>query len=192
MAKLQIDDESISYISFKDHAKQITDIIMEHTLKLKINPKNLSLTDTTAGVGGNTISFANKFKHVNAIEIDSERCMSLTNNINIYELTNVTVFNGDCINLLDTLCDEVIFIDPPWGGKKYKDFDKLKLSLSNIPIETLCNKIIKKNDKIKLIVLKLPTNYDIDYLYKTIESNTIFFYDLKKMFIIVVQIKHSV
>ena len=38
----------------------------------------------------------------------------------------------------------------------------------------------------KLIVLKIPKNYNLYYLYNNIKSNKIYLYKLKKMFIVVI------
>lgn len=48
---LKIDDESIYYISFREHAQQITNIIMGYLSKLNINNSDAVITDATAGVG---------------------------------------------------------------------------------------------------------------------------------------------
>jgi hypothetical protein len=38
----------------------------------------------------------------------------------------------------------------------------------------------------KLIVLKLPKNYDTLHFYKTVKNKNMYYYDLKKMIILVV------
>jgi 16S rRNA G966 N2-methylase RsmD len=184
---LKIDDDSLHYISLREVANKITIIISHHLKKLGLN-KNIIITDATAGVGGNTISFGMKFDYVNAIEIDEQRYEYLVNNISVYNLTNIITFNSDCLDIITRLKHDVIFIDPPWGGKDYKQYQKLRISLSNKPIESICNEIIttKIHKPPKLIVLKLPTNYDIEYIFKIIKSDTIYLHKLKKMLIIVI------
>jgi len=105
-------------------------------------------------------------------------------------IKNVNIYNEDCTNILYTIDNQqVIFIDPPWGGRSYKDLDNLKLKINNQPIELLCNDLIDKN-KTKsvplLVVFKLPKNYDLNYFYRYINSNKIYIHRLKKMIIIVV------
>ena len=83
----------------------------------------------------------------------------------------------------------VVFIDPPWGGRSYKDYKKLRLTLSNTSLESICNCIL--DDEImtctpNLIVLKLPTNYDVKFLYDTVNSKSIHLHELNKMLIIVI------
>ena len=188
--KLKIDEESIHYISIREYADKITEIIKYYLVQLDIEPIDATITDATAGVGGNTISFGMNFKKVNAIEMDETRSTYLKNNIDIYNLNNIDIYNNDSTKILPNLDEhDVIFIDPPWGGKKYKEYDFLRLSLSGISIEMLCNgmmndKIMKKTPSI--VVFKLPINYDIKYLYENVNSDTIYYHNLKKMSLIVI------
>lgn len=187
--QLKIDDDSIHYISLREHAEQISNMIITHLKKINIDTSNITITDATAGVGGNTISFGMKFKHVYAVEIDTLRSSYLKNNIDIYNLKNIDIINDDYTKMYNKYCQNVVFIDPPWGGKDYKSHKNLRLELSDIPIETICNNLLNPNIMKKLpelIVLKLPNNYDIVYFYKELTCKKIYFYDLKKMFILVV------
>lgn len=187
--KLLIDPDSVNYISIPYQAKQISNIILNKLTELNIDISDITITDATAGTGGNTISFATYFKHVNAIEIDEIRFKYLVNNINVYKLNNITVYNDDCLKILDSIQNhDVIFIDPPWGGKDYKKQNNLKLYISGQPIETVCNNLCSTQKNLKLIVLKLPKNYDISYFYKNVNSNNkkIYWYNLSKMYILII------
>lgn len=187
--QLKIDEDSIHFISLREHAEQISNMIITHLKKINVDTSNVVVTDATAGVGGNTISFGMKFKHVNAIEIDALRCSYLKNNIDIYNLKNVDIITDDYIKVYNNYCQNVVFIDPPWGGKDYKSKKNLRLDLSGISIETLCNNLLNSSIMKKLpelIVLKLPNNYDVTHFYKELMCKKIYFYDLKKMFILIV------
>lgn len=183
ISKLKIDPESVHYISYHRDALDITNIICSQLELVGEKPYKCIITDMTAGVGGNVISFANHFRYVNAIEIDSVRESFLKNNIKAYKLKNVSTYNEDSIKLLYKLKQDVIFIDPPWGGKSYKEFEKLSLTLSDKPLEDLCNEYLKS---VKMIVLKLPLNYDLELFYYSVSSTRIYIYELKRMFILVV------
>jgi 16S rRNA G966 N2-methylase RsmD len=178
---LQIDSIGKYSITVPKIADLITDIIYS-----VVKTKDIVITDCTAGVGGNVISFANKFKHVNAIEISKERFDMLENNINVYKLNNVICLNINCLDIIFTLKQDVIFIDPPWGGRDYKDKQNLRLNLGNIGIEKLSNMFL--NNKIcNYVVLKLPTNYDLNYLRNTIdEDKRIIINKLNKMLLIII------
>lgn len=191
-SKLLIDNESIHYISIREYAEKISEIIKLHLNTLKIPINNVTIVDATAGVGGNSISFSKNFKYVYAIELNKTRSEYLQNNINIYNCLNVKVINDNCLNLLYKMDNfDIIFLDPPWqyNNVSYKKYKNLKLSLDNESIEIICNKLMDYNFMKtipKLIVLKLPKNYDIFYFYKHISNKNIYYYDLKKMIILVI------
>jgi len=179
LCNLKIDDKSLNYISGREDSARITVVLkieLEYMSKDKGILGNLIrdcvITDATSGVGGNTISFAGEFKHVHSIEIESQRYEYLLNNVDIYELDNVICYNDNCLNVIYNICDhDVIFFDPPWGGRGYKNVKNIRLQLSNIEIENICNDLMddKKMLKVpKLLSLKLPLNYDIEYLKKMI------------------------
>lgn len=183
--KLLIDDESVTHITIPNDALIITNLIDKHCKQLNINPSEQIITDITAGVGGNIFSFSKTFKLVNAIEINTLRYKYLHNNIDIYKLNNIKCYNDDCLNLIYNLKTDIIFMDPPWGGNNYKNEYKLRLKISNENIEDICKKIIIRG--IKIIVIKLPKNYDLQYLYQ-LETPLIkiFNYKLIKMTIIII------
>ena len=189
--KLQIDYNSISYITTPFYAKQILNIITKQFKKHNLSMN--SIIDCTSGVGGDTISLASIFKTVIGVEIDNIRFDMLNNNINTYNLNNIITYNDSCLNILKNLnFIQAIYIDPPWGGSTYKYYDKLRLTIDNNSIEQLVIDILqKKYLKIppKFIILKLPKNYDIQYLFKTIsfkEQIKIYLYKLKKINIIII------
>ncbi len=185
--KLKIDDESVTYISSPIDANNITKIILSHVQKYNHNPKTMSIIDITAGVGGNVISFANKFKHVSAIEIVPIRYEYLCNNINVYNLTNVSCFNGDSLQILSSLPEhEIVFIDPPWGGAKYKNTSSLRLNINNMSIEQCCLDIFSLYNA-SFVIIKLPINYDVKYFKECNKSYSVTIHNLPKMLIAVVK-----
>lgn len=180
-SKLKIDSKSLNYISMKEHAKMITKLILEKLNNMGIKNENIVITDATGGVGGNTISFGKVFSKVISVEIDTTRSMYLRNNIQLYELDNIHIINEDYTKL--NLDQDILFVDPPWGPF-YKDQQNIKLFLGNSSIESICN---NASYNTKLIVLKLPINYDINYLMKTIIFRKITVVNLKKMLIVLVE-----
>lgn len=159
--------------------------IISKIIKIHMKRNNIIITDATAGVGGNTISFSKNFKKVNAIEIDKTRYEYLINNIRIYNGDNVLYYNDNYLNCWDDINQDVIFIDPPWGGKKYKFKNNIRLTLSSISIEKICNNIIERN-KAKLIIIKLPLNYDLLYFYKKVKG-VIYNYNMNRMIILCIE-----
>jgi hypothetical protein len=190
-SKLKIDFESKMYISTKDIADKITQIIKNKAFEIQLLPSKITITDMTASVGGDVISFANNFRHVNAIEIDKKRIEYLTNNLNCYSITNVNLFNQNSLDVIFELEHDIVYMDPPWGGSNYKENKTLKLHLmykgQKIRIEDICNDLMDKTKNKKspsLIILKLPINYNMKYLMEKVNSEKIFIHDIKKMYII--------
>ena len=149
---LKYDTEGLWSISLPYDADKLSSLI------LNIYGPNIYILDGTSGIGGNVISFAKHFKKVCGIELNKDRFEILKNNINIFQLNNVILFNDDCNNYLDDNYD-VYFFDPPWGGPDYKNKNYLRFNLGNYTLNNLIKKIKNKRDK--PIIFKLPCNYDL-------------------------------
>ncbi len=137
----------------------------------QIMGKNITISDVTANVGGNTLHFSKVFSKVIANEYDIDEYNRLIHNMSVYNCNNIEFLNKDYTEIYQDIKQDVIFIDPPWGGPLYKTYDKLKLCLSNQDICTMINTLLN-NKKAKLIVLKAPSNVDVSNLkfdYKIIK-----------------------
>jgi len=190
--KLKIDHESIMYITIPADADMINQLIINHVIKKGLDITDMIITDATAGVGGDTISFAKIFKEVISIELDKERYNYLSNNVSAYKFDNVILFNDDALKIIQHIeKQDIIFIDPPWGGKDYKKNNNLRLYINDIELEDCCISFLDKT-KMKcvpsLIVLKLPINYDLQYLTEKLEKYCdINVYNLQKMMVVIIQ-----
>lgn len=188
---LKIDNESVTFITIPQDSNTISTII-NTMIPDYIFRQDITIFDCTAGVGGDTISFGKIFGIVIATEINKKRSNMLINNLYTYNLYNVSVFNDDCVNVIKKInFIDIIYIDPPWGGKNYKYQNNLRLKISDYYIDEFINLIINKEisitkSDVKMIVLKLPKNYDIRDLYDRTKNITVqmYLYELKKMFII--------
>lgn len=194
---LMIDDDSVSYITTPTNSDLITAIIDSH-IPDSIPRSDINVFDGTACVGGDSISFGKTFGSVVASEIDETRYHMLVNNLLEYELYNVIPVNMDCIKLYKRLnFIDIMYFDPPWGGKQYKNETNLRLTIGNMYIDELVNSIFDKNDKKRsnthLIALKLPKNYDLKSLYENTShlSVTLYLYELQKMYVIIIKKDNS-
>ena len=86
----------------------------------------------------------------------------MENNLKQYTNKKITLINDNCLNHIYENNYDIYFFDPPWGGPNYKKEIKIDLYLSNNNIID----IIKKIEKDKLIILKIPYNYDINKVNK--------------------------
>lgn len=185
---LQCDSVGKYSISRPDDATFIRNLISYYCMRINLFDSQITVTDATAGVGGNTISFLSLFKYVNAVEFDSKRSTMLTNNITVYDFpsTKYTVLNDSYINVYKNLTQHVVFIDPPWGGKGYRKKPNITLELGGVPLEQLVTDIFAHTST-KIVVLKVPTNYNVAYFQETISHSVdIHMAEKNKMIILVV------
>lgn len=189
---LKIDNESIHYITTPLEAKKICGIILKHLTKFKPIDQS-TIVDGTGGVGGDTIMFCSMFERVISIELLKERYEMLKHNINQYKFTNATIMNGNSTDIIPNLGSiDVIYIDPPWGGSSYKEKELLRLNLGNFPIEQFVKNCFNLITSPKIIVIKLPKNYDLEYLFNCLNDMCdIYLYELNKMNILAIEKKQS-
>ena len=172
------------------NARIVKQIIMDETASFSVTPasaadeicrrlkhlrgitSNSRITDATACVGGNTVAFAREFYNVTAVELDEDRVAMLRRNLQAcakgarkFKHTP-TVVAGDCTQVCPGFPQQdIIFIDPPWGGETYANQtqDTFSLSLSGIPLHRVCRSLFSSCD-CKYVALKLPHNADLSGL----------------------------
>lgn len=151
-ALLMLDEEAFYSTTDQLTANKIAKILV------RIVSPTATVTDATACIGGATLAFANVFSRVNAIEIDRTRYDYLCHNMFILGHTDkVRCMHGDAIRICQDLQQDVIFLDPPWGGPEYKSMDRVSLFLSGMPLADVCRKL---SHATRYIAIKVPTNFD--------------------------------
>ena len=167
-----MDDVAKYSITLPDKAEIISEIIRKN-YQLTFPTDNLDeliITDAMACIGGNTLSFSKYFKQVNANEINTTRFQYLIHNMKEYEKTNILFYNDNYLNLIHKLKQNIVFIDPPWGGPIYKSQYKMDImiqtdGLVEIKLDEMIGDIFK-DELTKMIVYKLPINHNIDNFKK--------------------------
>lgn len=142
----------------------------------------LTVTDGTACVGGNVLSFCDYFTHVNAVECDLTRFEMLQHNLAVLDKTNAVCLHASYLDVMYSLHQDVVFIDPPWGGPEYKDLDQVDLFLDGIPLDEICERL---RGHTKCVVLKVPTNFDSDKFTQHVQGHVTVRKDLKKMHLVI-------
>lgn len=161
---LKITKEGEFSVTFWRDAQQVCDVIKKYV------GSDITITDATACNGGDTIMFAKNFKHVNSVEYNEKNYEVLANNVNVYNLKNVTLYNNDYNDCLD-LKQTVLYFDPPWGGPEYKNRDLIDtLHIGTRKIEDFVELPELKN--VKLFVFKLPKNYNT-YKFKQLGAQVV-------------------
>ena len=156
---------------------------------LKDKQESITITDSTCGNAGNAIQFSYFFTHVNAVELSKQHFDICQNNIDIYKLKNVTMINDDYLNIMTTLKQDIIFIDPPWGGPTYKEYNKIPLYLGKQRIEQIISDIMRLN-LAKVIGVKIPYNFDLHTFYETIHYKYISIINFNKCKLIIIKIEN--
>ena len=168
-----MDDVAKYSITLPEKAQTISEIIKKnYQLVFPTDDlTNLIITDAMACVGGNTLSFSNTFDKVNAIEMNTTRFQYLVNNMNEYKKSNIFFYNSNYLNLINKLSQNIVFIDPPWGGPIYKSQYKMDISIQNdeekdVKLYELIDSIFL-DETSKMIIFKLPTNHNIENFKNT-------------------------
>jgi len=147
----------------------------------------MTITDATACIGGDTLNFALKFAHVHSIEICQENFDVLENNVKVYELHNVTLHRGDSTSIFNWNTN-VLYIDPPWGGKDYRKHKELDLFVSEKRLDCWLEEILSKKNRPEYIVLKLPSNYNFKRLNFLLNIEYIRPYQIRSYVVVVITV----
>ncbi len=131
-------------------------------------PNTATITDAFAGLGANTILFAQHFGRVAAVECNSDRCNKLCHNVRLFGLDNVLVYNTYYQSVARTTrIQDVIFFDPPWGPDYDPHKKNIRLTIrspggkTSVDLEALVANVAESTT---WAVLKLPKNYDMAYM----------------------------
>lgn len=178
--KLKVNEEA-TYSSSQIHgAKMIVDIMKSYFK----DRDDLVVTDGTSNIGTDAITLAldPKIKKVNAIELIDKNCELLKHNVGIYDLQDkVDIFCADFleqINKLDAkLSQDIIYVDPPWGGVDYSKHDNMNLFLGDKEIAQV---VLDHLDKTKIFVIKVPNNFDFNNFMKKVRPDQVDIYSFKR------------
>lgn len=183
MNKLKITEEGRYSVSKPEVSILIQQYILKKIGSIGEKTRGLTIVDGTGNVGGDTIGFGlnNNFNSVLTTETNKENYDVLVNNVKVYKLEDkVKLYNEDFVtflkNMKENYCD-IIYFDPPWGGKDYKFKAKLSLFMSKINVGLLV-KDMKSRKLCKYVVLKIPFNFNITAFQNLAELDDISIYNI--------------
>jgi 16S rRNA G966 N2-methylase RsmD len=127
------------------------------------NISNKILTDGTACMGGDLIRFSRYFKIINGVEIEEDNFDHLVKNCKKFNCENVNLFFQDYLQIFDKLKQDIIYLDPRWGGVKYKTKENIVLKIGDLELSTLIQ-MIKEKKLCDFIFIKAPSNTYLDNL----------------------------
>ena len=170
--KLLISNESIYSITKPKDANKIIKLIKNIIGK---DLKKYIITDATANVGGDTISFSKHFKKINSVELQKVHCRALNNNIKIYNCNNVKIFCNNYLTVMKKIKQDIIYFDPPWGGPEYSKKEYVNLYLGEKDLSEI---VLELKNNAKFFIIKAPFNFDFKKFINKVNPN------LKKAFLI--------
>ncbi len=170
--KLKYNEQGRYSITRPYEANQITNIIKNILYeKFKKTSDECVITDCTAGVGGDTISFSFVFKQVNSIELLENQFELLCSNVEkirslcVSQAERIHLYNCDYMDIVasntPSVFQDILYIDPPWGGIGYKFVHNLKIYIGNKELKEVIKELINVNVAL-LIFIKLPLNADLE------------------------------
>src|SRR5579872_2009402 len=140
-----------------------------------------TITDVCGGNGGDSINFCTYYKFTNIIESNPLHCKVIKHNLKVYELDNYQMYCNLYDEVYDKIIQDVIYIDPPWGGPKIKNMTTVNIKLGSINIHQLVNHLATTFPTLLYIILKLPPNFDLiqynRYIDKKIKVSVYNIYD---------------
>ena len=155
---LQITNIGLFSVTAPSYSKKICEYIKN------LEPK--CIFDCTACVGGDTIGFF-KYLNCNIISMEKEEINFnvLKHNVSLYKgnKEKIKIFHGDFLNDGNRIITEekpdIIYFDPPWGGKDYNIRKNIELYLGEINIKDIISKL-NIHPFVKAIVVKVPPNFN--------------------------------
>ena len=155
---LQLSNIGSYSIFYPNSGDEVAKIIRSY-----IPGETATITDANSNMGGAIFAFSNYFNKINGVEIIKMHCMILENNITIYKINDkVKIYCADYLDIADKLDQDVVFFDPPWGGKSYKDLKLMNMYLDSIPIHTIIKSLLTKT----MVAIRVPFNYDFKKLFE--------------------------
>ena len=151
-------DSTAAYSAMDEHT---TALLASFLAVFYADLATISITDACACTGACAVVLARHFRAVDAVELDAGRCDALRKNVVLCG-TDVVVHHGDYNALWDTLRQDVVFLDVPWGGPDYVEAEESACdALGDVP---LVDVVLRLRRRASVVALRLPTKgrFDVD------------------------------
>lgn len=168
--KLSITEESKYSSLLPWHIESVRNIFKQWFQKSKVS----FIIDATAHIGVDTLNFCEMFPNANiySFEINEKVVPLLKENTKSFD--KVKVFDKDFLLSGRDISDKkasFIYIDPPWGGESYKNYENLDLFLrSGINVIRVVLQLLI-TEKTDTVILKVPKNYNFKGLVPFFGNN---------------------
>jgi predicted RNA methylase len=140
-------------------SKTVASRFLVDLIRLRLPAKSdIRVTDATSSVGSDSIALGLHYQ-VNSIEMNPVQLKALSHNIATYgSNVNIQLYNGDSLQFIPRLTQDVVYIDAPWGGHSYKDQSVISLYLSGLELAEIYNTF---HSHCTFMIFKVPPNYNI-------------------------------
>ena len=170
VVNFQFINESL-YSSTPHKESQIMTNIIKVFFRKHYRMCDITAIDATAHIGCDTITFMRNFGRVVAVEENTNTFKILSSNVKDEQnVKNLTLLNESFLDTLHRLQDisieyktTFVYIDAPWGGLDYRYKSNIDLYLDNINIIDIADRLLKL---VRLVVIKVPKNFNIEYIKK--------------------------
>jgi len=153
LESLRMTRESVYSTSPPDQSKIIVTIAQSF-----MDPAKSSITDATSNIGGNLYAMIPAFKEVNAVEIDQLTYDILKSNVAaLFPSSGVLFVHDDYTKIFAELRQDIVFLDPPWGGLDYYKKKNQELYMSDVPLNRILTVMLPQYAK--LVIVKVPSTY---------------------------------
>ena len=136
------------------HSKATAELLSNYYTDKELKQK--VLTDASSCIGGNTWSFAELVKKVNAVELDNVNMTALKHNMKGTD--KVEFYNDNYLSL--NLASNIIFYDPPWGGLDYQKNVQVGYTYEGkfYGLEELS----KKKEGVEMLMFRIPMKSNVE------------------------------
>lgn len=169
--ELQFNSEGLYSMTSADAAKIMNDHIARLPF-LQSLARGIEITDGCACCGGNVMSLMcdKRYLTINAVELKPETFEMLDHNVQNTKSfcphktkgVNVNLFEGSYLSKMGTLTQDVVLLDPPWGGTGYRQNPVIDLSLDGMSIVQIVNQLYTNREQnlTKYVILKVPQTWN--------------------------------
>jgi 16S rRNA G966 N2-methylase RsmD len=173
-----MDEVSFFSVSDQNAAEEMAQVLLRLD---SISPASV-ITEGTACVGGNVMAFSQHFATVHAVEKDVTRFKMLENNTQVIGAHNVKCHNADYTAMKHDLSQDIVFLDPPWGGVDYKYQNAVDLFMSDVPLADICNDV---SERTLYVAIKVPQNFNLGPFKSAITACRVEEHRMHKMLMLV-------
>lgn len=165
--QLQFHEEGLYSMTSANAAREMNDCIAKLPFLQNLG-RGIEITDGCACCGGNVMSLMcdERYRTINAVELSPETFGMLKHNVQNtksfcpFQTKGVIVnlFVDSYLSKMDTLTQDVVMLDPPWGGIGYRQNQVEDLSLGDMSIVQIVNHLYtnRQQNLTKYVILKVP------------------------------------